>query len=79
MQKDNTEILSLNRQVPYMNKPISKSGEDEIGMKVYVDYLESAIEKGADMIAVVSGFGTGKSSLIELLKEKYQKKKLESI
>ena len=35
-RKDNTEIKSLNRQVPYMNKPISESAEDEIGMKVYV-------------------------------------------
>ena len=71
MRKDDTEIVALNRQVPYMNKPISEFTEDEIGMSVYVDYLESAIEKGADMIAVVSGFGTGKSSLIELLKGKY--------
>lgn len=71
LEKDNSFITKLERDVPYMNKPISEATEDEIGMKVYVDYLESAIEKGADMIAVVSGFGTGKSSLIELLKEKY--------
>ena len=70
-KKDVVQITKLEREMPYMNKPISDATEDEIGMNVYVDYLESAIEKGADMIAVVSGFGTGKSSLIELLKEKY--------
>ncbi len=69
--KDKTQIRQLNRKIPYMNKPISEESYDEIGMGVYVDYLESAIENGADMIAVVSRFGTGKSSLIELLKEKY--------
>lgn len=69
--KKNQFINLLNRKIPYMNKPISEENFDEIGMGVYVDYLESAIENDADMIAVVSRFGTGKSSLIELLKEKY--------
>jgi len=59
------------KSVLYMNKPISKEHADEIGMNIYVDYLESAIQDGADMISVISRFGTGKSSLIELLKEKY--------
>ena len=70
-QKKDNSITKLERDIPYMNKPISAAEKDEIGMKVYVDYLESAIERGADMIAVVSGFGTGKSSLIELLKERF--------
>ena len=65
------KINLLNRKIPYMNKPISEETVDEIGMEVYVDYLEGAIENDADIIAVVSGFGTGKSSLIALLKEKY--------
>ena len=39
-----------------MNEPISEVTIDEIGMNVYVDYLESALEKGADMSAVVFGF-----------------------
>ena len=60
------------KRVLYMNKPIFEENADEIGMNVYVDYLESAIENGSDMISVISRFGTGKSSLIELLKEKYK-------
>ena len=66
-----TPLAPLHRNIPYINKPITDTDADEIGMDVYVDYLESAIEQGASMISVVSRFGTGKSSLIELLKKKY--------
>ena len=71
MSNAREEIQKLTPKVLFMNKPISEATADEIGVGVYVDYLESAIEKGADMIAIISGFGTGKSSLIELLKTKY--------
>lgn len=70
------KIELVNRAVPYVNKPITESSADEIGMNVYVDYLESAIENEANMISVVSRFGTGKSSLIELLKAKYSGKSM---
>lgn len=66
-----TPFSLVERNVPYLNKPINDAAADEIGMDVYVDYLESAIEQGASMIAIVSRFGTGKSSLIQLLKKKY--------
>ena len=65
------KIQRVDRKLPYVNKPITEENADEIGMNVYVDYLESAIENGADMISVISRFGTGKSSLIALLKSKY--------
>lgn len=78
MKKTKDQIQPLTSKVLYMNKPISDSNADEIGVGVYVDYLENAIEKGADMIAVISGFGTGKSSLIELLKAKYHGWKIEN-
>jgi len=61
----------LKKDMPYLNIPIPDEKADGIGMDVYVDYLESAIEKRASMIAVVSRFGTGKSSLLEMLKRKY--------
>lgn len=70
-QKIKLPLISLHREIPYINKPITDVDADEIGMDVYVNYLESAIEQGASMISVVSQFGTGKSSLIELLKKKY--------
>ena len=64
-----TPFSLVERNVPYLNKPINDAAANEIGMDVYVDYLESAIEQGASMIAIVSRFGTGKSSLIQLLKK----------
>lgn len=70
-RKKKKYLKSVGRNATYSNKPISEENVDEIGMNTYVDYLESAIENNADMISVISSFGTGKSSLIELLKEKY--------
>ena len=55
----------------YLNRPIAEPEADKIGMGVYVDYIEDAMHKGANMIAVISEYGTGKSSLIELLERKY--------
>ena len=64
-------IGKVGRDVAYFNKPIRENSVDEIGVNTYVEHLESAIENDADIISIVSGFGTGKSSLIELLKERY--------
>lgn len=71
-QEKGPKLLLVGRSIPYVNKPITEENADRIGMNTYVDYLESAIENGADMISVVSRFGTGKSSLIALLKSKYR-------
>lgn len=70
-KRKNKKLQEADGTAPYLNKPIENDTYDEIGMKVYVNYLESAIEQGASMVAVVSRFGTGKSSLIEMLKQKY--------
>ena len=64
-------IEKAERNIVYFNKPICENNVDEIGINTHVEHLESAIEQGADMISIVSRYGTGKSSLIELLKEKY--------
>lgn len=55
----------------YLNKPISGEEWDGIGISPYVDNLESAIRSGASLIAVISQFGTGKSSVMEMLKKRY--------
>ncbi len=56
--------------LPYLNRPIVDEEHDWIGMAEYADYLKAAIDRGAEMIAVTADFGTGKSSLIQLLKKK---------
>ena len=55
----------------YINKPISNFEEDVLGVKTYVDRIDKAIKDEANVIGVIGDYGTGKSSLIELLKNKY--------
>lgn len=57
LNKIRVPLVSLKREIPYINKPITNVNADEIGMDVYVDYLESAIEQGASMISVISRLG----------------------
>lgn len=60
------------KKLIFLNKPISDIKADWIGVSSYVEKLQDAIEEGADMIAVLSDFGGGKSTLIELLEAKYK-------
>lgn len=54
----------------FLNVPINSSAHDVIGIETYVEKLEAAIDAGAQMIAITSPFGAGKSSVIELLQKK---------
>lgn len=54
----------------FLNTPISDKCQDVIGMGKYIEKLNSAIDAGAQMIAVTSPFGSGKSSISELLEQK---------
>lgn len=60
---------SNERHIPiYLNQPIRTLDEDVIGFSTYSDILNAAIEKDAQMIAITSPFGSGKTSITELLK-----------
>ena len=61
----------------FLNTPISDKCQDVIGVGKYVEKLNSAIDAGAQMIAVTSPFGSGKSSISELLEQKRVDKKRE--
>ena len=68
----------------YLNQPISNADSDWIGMSAYVNKIDEAIQNDAQMIAITSDYGSGKSSLIELLENKYtpsrkSKKKIHKI
>lgn len=54
----------------FLNRPIKNDAEDWIGISTYVDKLDAAVEAKAKIVAVTSDFGTGKSSLISLYKNK---------
>lgn len=62
--------ISKNPNIVVLNQPIDDLSDDKIGLDDYVDSLECAIEKGANVIGIEADFGTGKSSLISLLKKR---------
>ena len=65
--------------IMFLNLPIDSSKKDVIGLGAYANNLSAAIDGGAQTIAVTSAFGMGKTSIVELLKEKRSKCKNERI
>ena len=59
----------------YVNTEIKSSEEDIIGFSAQVDSIADAIENGASMVGVIADYGSGKSSIGELLEAKKQFKK----
>lgn len=57
----------------YIEKPIEKKENDLFGIDSYAATIKDAINKEAKFIAIDGEFGSGKSSIINLLKEKYKK------
>ena len=62
----------LNYDVALEN-PISKSKDDIIGIESEVNRIKDAIKKGANLIGIVSDYGSGKSTMIEFLRKKLSK------
>ncbi len=63
----------------FLHSPIEDETKDIVGVDTYVDKLSAAISNGAQMIAIISRFGAGKSSIAELLTKKRGKIKNEKI
>ncbi|MBQ8804688.1 MAG: hypothetical protein IJZ53_13755 [Tyzzerella sp.] len=63
------------KPIVFVNNPISDSGEDVIGFQSQVDIIRSAINKGANMIGVIADYGTGKTSMTNLLCNEIQNDK----
>jgi len=51
----------------FINKPIKTVSDDLVGFEVQIKSIKEAINKGANSIGVISDYGTGKSSLTELI------------
>ncbi len=58
--------------ITYVNKEISSQEEDFIGFSAQVDSIAEAIDNGASMVGVIADYGSGKSSIGELLASKKQ-------
>lgn len=61
--------------IVFVNKPISDDTKDIVGFKSQIDTIKMAINNGANMIGIIADYGTGKSTIsdmlaVELLKDK---------
>ena len=68
-EKENT---ITKKSLVFMNTPITTETDDVIGFSTQVEKLDSAIESGGQMLAITSPFGAGKTSVVELLQDKYK-------
>lgn len=70
MNKSNNTV----KPIVFVNNPIKLAEDDVIGFLYQVEMISCAIDDGeASMIGVIADYGTGKSSITEMLKEKYVK------
>ena len=60
--------------IVFVNNPVTESNYDVIGFDSQVKTIERAIADGATMIGLVADYGTGKSSMTELLCDAFVKK-----
>lgn len=73
VQKVICDMKFKKRKQVILNQPLEDEANDWVGVKVYVDKLEAAINNGAKMIAVISDFGSGKSSLLAMYRKRIKK------
>lgn len=69
------EVDNYNKKVKpivFVNNPIKSNDSDVIGFSSQVETISDAIDNGeATMIGVIADYGTGKSSMTEMLKNRY--------
>ena len=58
----------------FVNNPVTSPEQDIIGFDVQVETLKKAIDDGATMVGLIADYGTGKSSMTELLCNDFVKK-----
>lgn len=75
--KANEKVESSKKYEPvvFVNHPISNINEDVIGFDSQIDTLLCAIDNNANMIGIIADYGTGKSSMTELLTNAVKKRK----
>lgn len=77
-EEKNKDTL-LSNPLVFLNTPICDGAEDVIGFQSQVDTLQAAIDEDAQMIAITSPFGAGKSSVTELLRAKKDNQRIVNI
>lgn len=59
------------KHIVFTNVPIKNKNKDLLGINNEANRIENAIDEGANIIGIIGDYGTGKSSLIEMLKNKF--------
>lgn len=70
--KNKEKIKQKNEQTEYapivfINKPAENYSQDVVGFKSQVETIHQAIKNGANMIGVIADYGTGKSTISDIL------------
>lgn len=60
--------------IVFVNNPISTNSQDIVGFETQVCTIETAINNNATMIGVIADYGSGKSSVTEILEHKITQK-----
>ncbi len=63
------------KPIVFVNNPVKSQKDDIVGFDSQVETLACAIESGANMIGVIADYGSGKSSLTDILSEFLKKRK----
>ena len=71
IEKKHNEISNL---IFFKNSPIEDEKDDVFDFSIKASAIEKAIENGANMIALIGDYGTGKSSLTKILYKRNEKK-----
>ena len=72
IENDSTDNAEINNSTIFVNNPINDDKQDVLGIKTYVNRINQAINDKANIIGIIGDYGTGKSSLIELIKSKHK-------
>lgn len=69
INNNRTSLIAENNRI-FLETPIANKESDSFGAMVYAEQLYYAVKKGAKFIAIDGEYGTGKSSIINLFKNK---------
>lgn len=64
--KENNNKLKY-EPIVFVNKPATNYEQDVVGFKPQVETIKQAIQTGASMIGVIADYGTGKSTISDIL------------
>lgn len=68
MYKKKSKIeIEKYQPIVFVNNPITNTEEDVIGFDSQVETLQCAIDNGANIIGIIADYGSGKSSMSEML------------